>query len=100
MHPANRLHKKNTLYKEFIKHRTTEKEQRYKKYKNKLTGILRKAEKHYNSLLLEKHSKNIKETWRVLNGIIKKRDTNSNYPDSFVNEDKHIVDKKIISLVD
>ncbi|WP_227487742.1 hypothetical protein, partial [Nocardioides malaquae] len=36
----NACKKKNTLYREFIKLRTKEAENRYKKYKNKLTNIM------------------------------------------------------------
>ena len=43
----NACRKKNTLYKEFITNPNIENEQRYKKYKNKLTKFLRKSESDY-----------------------------------------------------
>lgn len=36
--------KKNQLYEEYIKHQTKEKEDKYKKYKNKLTDIMREIQ--------------------------------------------------------
>jgi hypothetical protein len=48
----NACKKKAHLYKICIKHRTLKSEAKYKTYKNKLTSILRKAEKlYYNNLL-------------------------------------------------
>jgi len=43
----NACKKKNTLYREFIKQRTIEAENKYKKYKNKLNNILRVCRKEY-----------------------------------------------------
>ena len=38
---VNACHRQNYLYRQFLKHRTITTENRYKIYKNKLTGILR-----------------------------------------------------------
>ena len=58
----NACRKKNDLYRSFIRERTQTSEYRYKTYKNKLTSILRLAEKaYYSKMLLEKRG-NIKET--------------------------------------
>ena len=43
----NACKKKNNLYKLFIKVKTKEAEQRYKKYKNKLTDIIRTSKRLY-----------------------------------------------------
>ena len=43
----NACKKKNTLYREFIKERTKEAENKYKKYKYKLISIIRKSSKEY-----------------------------------------------------
>ena len=45
--------KKNLLYKMFLKSRSKQSEDKYKTYKNKLTTILRKCEKNYNTKLIE-----------------------------------------------
>ena len=49
---------KNLLYRQFLKRRSTASEEKYKRYKNKLTGILRYCEKkHYTELLEKKQGK-------------------------------------------
>ena len=63
--------KKNKMYKDFLKKRTKTSESKYKTYKNKLTSILRYSEKGYYQTL-EIHKHNIKETWKILNTIIRK----------------------------
>ena len=58
---------KNDLYRSFLREGTQTSEYRYKTCKNKLTSILRLAEKaYYSKMLLEKRG-NIKETWAILN---------------------------------
>ena len=67
---VNACKKKNSLYKLFLKNRTSQSLIRYKNYKNKLTNILRYAEKiYYNNLLMEKE-KDIRSTWNILNKIL------------------------------
>ena len=80
---SNACKKQKTLYKRFLKDRTTENEMKYKAYKNKLTSIKRYSEKEYYSRLLEKNKNDIKATWKTLNKIINKARTTSNYPDEF-----------------
>ena len=75
--------KKNDLYNKFLKKRCNETEQCYKKYKNKLTAILRNAEKEYYRKLLENKKQSCKETWNFLNAIINKRQKDSSYPECF-----------------
>ena len=53
----------------FLKDRTLYNEQEYKTLKNKLTSILRYCENNYFSDLLNRYSKNTKETWKILNNI-------------------------------
>lgn len=43
----NACKKKNTLYAKFVKNRTIESEEKYKKYKNKLVSIIRNSKKQY-----------------------------------------------------
>ena len=61
---------KNLLYKELLQTRTIVSEEKYKKYINKMTGILRRCEKQYFTEILEIKQGNMKETWTILNGII------------------------------
>ena len=44
-----------------------------KKYEHKLTAILRRCEKQYFTELLEINKGNMKETWKILNGLINKK---------------------------
>ena len=52
--------------------RSAEAEPKYNIYKNKLTSILRITEKNYYSSMLEKQKANVKETWKIINEVIKK----------------------------
>lgn len=80
----NACKKKNNLYKQFLRHRTTKSKCKYSTYKNKLTSILRFCEKEYYNKLLVKEKYNVKGTWKILNSIIKKRQLQSCYPNSFI----------------
>ena len=55
----NACKKKNQLYKIFLKDRNKESETRYKKYKNKLTNIIRTSKKDYYYKILDQHKNNI-----------------------------------------
>ena len=83
----NACKKKNTLYREFIKRRTREAEDKYKKYKNKLTNIIRTCRKDYYSKLLDSNKNNVKGIWNILNSIIKNKSGQVNYPQYFIDKD-------------
>lgn len=51
--------KKNRLYREFLKHRTKDKEDKYKIYKNRLTSIMRSHKKAYYDQLLQSYKNDI-----------------------------------------
>ena len=90
----NACRKKNGLYRSFLRERTHTSENRYKKYKNKLTSILRLAEKaYYSKMLLEKRG-NIKETWAILNTVLGKQRKSVNYPTHLMQRDIHITSKE------
>ena len=86
---SNACKKKNTLYRDFIKYRTKEKETKYKRYKNKLIDIIRNCKKEYYNKLLDMNKNNVKGTWKILNKIIK-NNTNSNYIDYIMENEKTI----------
>ena len=86
---VNACRKKNKLYRDFIKYRTSDKEAKYKLYKNKLMCIIRKSKKEYFNKLLEINKNNIKGTWNILNKIIRNK-TNSNYTDHFIENNRTI----------
>ena len=58
-----------------MKTRTIVSEEKYKKYINKLAAILRRCEKQYFTELLEINKGNLKETWKILNGLINKKNS-------------------------
>ena len=72
------------LYRQFLKKISVTCEERYKQYKNKLTGLLRYFEekKHFTELL-DKNKGNIKETWKIINCLINKKSKGTSYPTEF-----------------
>ncbi len=86
----NACKKKNTLYREFIKYRTTEAENKYKKYKNKLTNIMRTCKKEYYSKILENNKNNIKSIWNILNSVLRDTPRLVNYPQYFSGTENNI----------
>ena len=73
------INKKNKLYRNILKNKTTEKFIYYKKYKNILTILLRKSEYMYYSSKLTNNHNNIKNTWAIINKVINtnKKEINS-----------------------
>ena len=67
------INKKNRLYKRYLGNPTPQKEERYKKYKNKLTHSLRIAKRLYYEEKLESTKSNIKRTWKILNEILNRK---------------------------
>ena len=63
---------KNKLYHVYKKVPSVKNEICYKKYKNKLTHILLKAEKQYYHDLLNKHKDNMRKSWSIIKYIIHK----------------------------
>ena len=66
----NSCKKKKLLNIAFLKSKTLKDELRYKKYKNKLTMILKKCKWQYFSDLISRHKNNYVEIWKVLKNII------------------------------
>ena len=89
--------RKKNLYRDFLRKRTNKSEMKYKAYKNKLTSILRFCEKRYYNELLEKNRNDIKETWKILNSITKRKKENPKFTDCFEINNKTIKDPKEIA---
>ena len=70
----NACKKKNNLYTKFLQYNNPKSLEKYKRYKNKLTKILRSCEKMYYDKILEQQKKNVKGTWNILNKIIGKKE--------------------------
>ena len=64
--------KKNRLYKKYLKTRGSNNENfvKYKTYRNKLTELLRAAEKNYYAERLEYHRSNLHKTWQTINTVL------------------------------
>ena len=62
----NSIHRKNSLYKRYLKTKSLAIEEKCKKIQNKLTGIIRLLKKNYykNKFNLTKDS--ISNTWKVI----------------------------------
>jgi len=92
----NACKKKNSLYTFFLKYRTKEVEVKYKKYKNKLTDIIRKCKQDYYNKLLDSNKNNTKGLWNILNSLITNKSRINNYPQYFREEDNIINNKNTI----
>ena len=88
----NACKKKNKLYKDFIKSRTTVNENKYKEYKNKLTIIMRQAKKEYYNKRLEENKHNLKGTWNILNQVIGNTKVSTDLPTYFTNDNKKVIE--------
>ncbi len=89
----NAYKKKNYLYRCFLKLRSKEAEDTYKKYKNKLVWIIRRHKKEYYGDLLNKNRNNMKATWGIINSVIKNDKIKSVLPNYFV-KNKYDIDDK------
>ena len=76
------INKKNKLYKQYLRNRRSDAQfLKYKKYKNKLTYLLRIAKKRYYEAQIDKNKDNIKLTWKILNSLINRTEKKSlSYP--------------------
>ncbi len=66
-----------------------ESELKSEKYKNKLINrpIMRVCKKEYYNKLFENIETSVKAIWNTVNGIIRKRQIKSNYPEHFTDSD-------------
>ena len=92
----NACRKKNRLYKIWLHSQTPAAESRYKTYKNKLTSILRTAEKDHYSKLLSDAKGNIKDTWNILNAAMNKK-SSTEFPSHFELNGTNMVNKQTIA---
>ena len=87
------------MYKLFLKVPSAHNETRYKAYRNKLSHILKKAEKlHYTDLLTANKS-NLKKTWQIMKNVVNKnkvKNVNSKFRlnDGSLTENKSMISNK------
>ena len=67
------IHTRNKLYKIYLNNPTVYNTNKYKKYRNKLTTIIRTSRKLYYTEKLNKVKSNMKSTWGVINEVIGKK---------------------------
>lgn len=93
----NAINKKKNLYKSFIKYKTIDAEKKYKKYKNKLTSLIRAAEKLYYQEKLSLHKNDLKKTWSILNEITQRNKKSNELNNEFLLGKKTVCNSKDIS---
>ena len=67
------INRKTKLYKDFIHKKSIEAENRYKKYRNILSKIMRDAKRLYYQRLFRENKNNGRKTWELLNEVINRR---------------------------
>ena len=82
---SNSIKKKSKMYKDYLTSKLPEMLSKYKKYKNRLTTIIRAAEKRYFSTKLLSVKDNISKTWQFLNTMILKNKKNKTPLELIVN---------------
>ena len=90
------MRRKEKLYKKTISHPTTVNKTLCSRYRNKLTTLIRAVKKKFYAEKLEHHKHNSKQTWKVLNDILGRRNK-SKLPNSFYINDVLNSDPKIIA---
>ena len=90
------VRKKDHMYKSFIEYRTTQVENKYKQYKNKLITILRKAEKAYYCNKLDEYKGYLKGISKILNKITQRKKKQNLCINEFVSANRAITDGKDI----
>ena len=69
----NSIKEKNRLYVKYVRQNTRYNQIKYKVYKNKLNGLLRKSEREHYATLYEENKHNLKKSWSLLKEIINKK---------------------------
>jgi hypothetical protein len=68
----NSIKLKNKLYLRYKRSPTTDNHLKYKVYKNKLTSLIRTAEKNYYDELFKQNKNNLKKSWQIIKRILNK----------------------------
>ena len=90
--------KKQRLYENFLKHKTTKTLETSKNYKNLFEKLLKSYKKHYYQNKLEKCKNNLKTTLKTMKEIIgKSKVFHQNLPNNLKINKKLITDKKTIA---
>lgn len=76
------IRRKNKLYHKFKSSSTDSNRLLFVNYRNKLTNLIRVSKKNYYCNLLDDQKHNLKQTWKILNGLLG-RDRKKPFPDCF-----------------
>lgn len=91
------IERRNKLLKQFLKDKTPENEQRFRKYRNVLRLSLRHAKKIYYSKQFQKHAGNPRLLWNNLKEVSKISTQSSQLPSEFKLGNKQSSDPNIIA---
>ena len=89
----NSIKRKNKLYAIYLKHKTNQSLVFYKRYKNKLTSLLKTAEKSYYQSKLQC---TLKHTWRLLKELMGQNTMRKTQTEFYINNSK-ITEKETIA---
>ena len=80
---------KHKLYKRYLRNPTMANDQKYKRFRNRLTQVIRVAKKNHYANRFSATKNNIKSTWREINNILGKK-KKDDFPDNFLNGQQSI----------
>ena len=89
--------KTNKLYKQFMAKRNPIRESWYKRYKNKLTHLIKNAKRAYYENKFDAAKNYQKATWKLINEVIYKRTRSSSLPSRFKTGSSSPTDPKDIA---
>ena len=95
----NACKKKNRLYNVHINSKSPNHEIRYKAYKNRLTKILKRAEKDHYANKLKEYQSNAKMCWKILNEVMNRKRKPQPKPNYFIKDNKEIRGKSNIANI-
>ena len=90
----NSIKQRNKLQKLYAKWPLTYGE-RFRKYRNMLTSVIREAKENYRKSMLKENAGNTKGTWKILNDLLGKRQKSG--PTSFIFKGESISDSNLIA---
>ena len=77
------INRKNNLYKKYLNNPCIENECTYRRYKNKLTFLLRNSKRLYYEKKIEYAKTNMKDTWKILNEVVNGKKSSKKPPHYF-----------------
>ena len=90
------IKRRNVLYKRSMKKRSPDNVEKYKKYRNKLTSIIRYSRRLFYSKRFESANGNISTTWKIVKDILCKQGKHE-VPGKIVHDNKEITNSEDIA---